>query len=452
VPSQEACNDLGAPVPGRETHVPTPNDQRPNILFVILHDLGTHLGCYGNPSLRTTNIDQLAAEGVRLENYFCTTPLCSPSRASILTGRHPHQNGMNGLVHRGFSLKPSEQCLPKLLGEAGYRTLLFGFQHEARDPSRLGYQWVSDRQLPNGCATVTPMVLEFLRQEGRSSRRQPFFAMVGFQEVHRPFKGDRYTPDDPAAVHVPPYLPDTPEVREDLADFHGLIHAVDACVGAMTEELSASGLAENTWVIFTTDHGIAFPRAKSTLYDPGVRTACLMRWPAGLEGGRTFSQLLSNIDLLPTILRAIGASAPETVAGRSFFPLLADEEYQQRDCVFLEKSYHDIYDPIRAIRTERHKYIRNYEERPWLPLPSDIARSPSARTLRPEANDRRPAEELYDLKSDPLEATNLIGEPQLQDTLTDLRARMERWQRDTDDPILKGPIPLPAGARIDPAP
>jgi len=273
--------------------MPQGKHTRPNVLFIICHDLGTQLGCYGDPSLRTTNLDSLTETGVRFDNYFCTTPLCSPSRGSILTGRYPHSNGLNGLTHRGFSLNPDERCLPELLAEAGYDTLLFGFQHEASDPRRLGYRWVSERGEPARCALITPKVAEFLRgyaggarQPDAGGREAPFLAMVGFSEVHRDFKHECYQPDDPAKVFLPPYLTDTPEVREDFADFHGLIHAADASVGDLLQTLAETGLAEDTWVIFTTDHGVPFPRAKSTLYDPGIRTALIMRWPAGFAGGR----------------------------------------------------------------------------------------------------------------------------------------------------------------------
>ena len=426
--------------------------RRPNVLFVITHDLGTQLGCYGDPSLRTTSLDGLAEDGVRFDNYFCTTPLCSPSRGSILTGRHPHVNGLNGLTHRGFSLNPNERCLPRLLAEAGYETLLFGFQHEASDPGRLGYQWVSERQRPFRCHLVTPLVVSFLQGRAASGEQEPFFAMVGWSEVHRDFKSEAYTPDDPADVHVPGYLPDTPEVREDIADFHGPIHAADACVGELLQALDETGLAENTWVIFTTDHGIAFPRAKSTLYDPGIRTACIMRWPAGFAGGKAYANLLSNVDMLPTILEAVGAPAPENVEGRSFLAMLRGGDYQGRGRIYAEKTYHDIYDPMRAIRTERYKYIRSYEHRPWLPLPSDIRRSLSAKSLPDSYHEPRSPEELYDLENDPLEMSNLIGDPGYEDVCRDLRGELERWQEETNDPILQGPMVAPNGARVDPVP
>ena len=427
-----------------------PGTPRPNVLFVILHDLGTQLGSYGDPSLRTTNLDALADSAVRFENYFCTTPLCSPSRGSIMTGRHPHVNGLNGLTHRGFSLNPAERCLPQILSQAGYQTLLFGFQHEASEPARLGYQWVSDRKRPHRCRLVTPLAVEFLRERASSAPEKPFFAMVGYSEVHRPFASEHYTPAEPAQVHVPPYMPDTPEVRQDLAEFHGIIHAADACVGELLGTLERTGLAENTLLIFTTDHGIAFPRAKSTLYDPGIRTACIMRWPAGFAGGRAPGELLSNVDLLPTILEAAGVEVPDQVEGRSFLPLLRGENYQPREHIFAEKTHHDIYDPMRAIRTRRYKYIRSYERRPWLPLPSDIARSLSARSLPQKYRQPRDPEELYDLQEDPLEMNNLIGDPRHGDIHRQLAQELTHWQQETHDPILQGPMEPPPGARTDP--
>src|SRR5437870_4686149 len=191
-----------------------PMPDRPNILLIITHDTGQHLGCYGRQSVRTPNLDRLAAEGVRFENHFCTAPQCSPSRGSILTGRFPHVNGLMGLVNRGWHLPDSETTLAEYLGAAGYETLLFGFQHEKRDLSSLRrcYQWISDRSVPPLGENVAPEVARFLRERG--TRDRPFFAMVGFEETHRPF--DRYAPADPAAVEVPPFLPDLPEVRQDL--------------------------------------------------------------------------------------------------------------------------------------------------------------------------------------------------------------------------------------------
>jgi arylsulfatase A-like enzyme len=237
-------------------------------------------------------------------------------------------------------------------------------------------------------------------------------------------------------------------VRLDFAQFHGLIHAVDECVGKILKTLEAEGLAEDTWVIFTTDHGIAFPRAKSTLYDPGIKTALIMRWPRGFAGSKVYKELFSNIDLLPTILEAIGVEVPESIQGKSFLGLLQGRKFKPREEIFAEKTYHDIYDPIRAIRTTRFKYIRSFEKMPNLPLPSDIRRSLSARSVPEEFKGERPPVELYDLEADPDEMNNLVGGPAYAEIEKELDARLTKWLEETNDPILKGPIPAPPGAKV----
>jgi len=421
--------------------------QLPNILIIICHDLGQQLGSYGDPSLRTSNLDRLAEEGVRFENHFCTTPLCSPSRGSIITGRYPHTNGLIGLAHRGFDLNEGEMTVAHLLKAQGYETHLFGLEHEAREPDivKLGYEFIH-RERPFKCANVTPILVEFLKARAAKEGR-PFFAMTGYSEVHRRFDQEEYTPDDPKEVFIPPYLPDTPEVRLDIAQFHGLIHAVDSCVAEILGTLEEEGLAQNTWVIFTTDHGIAFPRAKSTLYDPGIKTALIMRWPKGFVGGKVYRELMSNVDLLPTILEAIGAPIRENIEGKSFLALLRGQEYQPREEIFAEKTYHDIYDPIRAIRTKRFKYIRSFEKMPDLPLPSDIRKSLSARSIPQAFKGERAPVELYHLEADPNEMNNLAGKDEYAEIEKELSARLTKWLEETEDPILKGPIPAPPGAK-----
>jgi len=428
----------------------------PNVLVIICHDLGQRLGCYGVSKLRTPVIDALARQGVLLENYFATAPLCSPSRGSIMTGLYPHTNGLMGLVNRGWDMPDAYPTLAQLLRQGGYATALFGFQHEKTDPHRMGYQEHHHRQGRHWCEEVSEAFASWVQARRRSD--PPFFACMGFFEVHRPFKHDRYEPDDPAAVQVPGYLPEAPEVREDLADLHGLIFAVDAAMQRTLSALEAAGIAENTLVIFTTDHGIAFPRAKSTLYDPGIATALILRWREAFAGGARYRHLLSNVDLLPTILECAGLPIPAHVQGRSFLPLLRGEPYEPRRQIFAEKTWHDVYDPIRAIRTDRFKYIRNFPDRdgrppsarPRLILPVDIEQSLSRQALRRLGDPHlqgRPEEELYDLDKDPDELHNVAGDPAYGSALSDLRSRLERWMERTADPLLKGPIPCPDPSR-----
>lgn len=425
---------------------------KPNILLVTCHDLGKRLGCYGVRGLTTPALDTLAREGVLFENAFSTAPLCSPSRGALLTGVHPHVNGLMGLVNRGWNLPGTYPTLPELFRRHGYTTTLFGLQHERKEPVEVGYDAHIHPQRPHTCETVSAEFDSWLRARGRADR--PFFASVGFFETHRPFKDPRYKADDPASVDVPPYLPDAPEVREDLADLHGMVFAVDAAMDRILAALEETMAARNTLVIFTTDHGIAFPRAKATLYDPGIETALLMRWPAGFEKARRFPHLVSNVDLFPTILEAAGLPVPAHAEGRSLMPLLRGDNFEMRREVFAGKTWHDVYDPIRAIRTEKFKYIRNFpgdggaaaSSRPALSLPVDIEQSPSRKALAAKGDPHlapRAEDELYDLTQDPHELNNVAHVRAYAPAVAELRARLLRWMEETNDPLLQGPVPCP---------
>jgi arylsulfatase A-like enzyme len=420
---------------------------RPNVVLMICHDLGRRLGCYGLPGLQTPNFDRLAAAGIRFTQQFSTCPLCSPSRGSIVTGCYPHNVGLNGLVNRGWDMVDGVPTLPQLLAGAGYETALFGMQHEKQNPLRMGYGRYLHAQPPHLAGEIAPLVADYVAARRPDDR--PFFANIATFETHRPFKHARYTPDDPASVDVPPYLPDHPAVREDLADFHGLIHAADAAVGQILDAIERSPIGANTLFIFTTDHGIAFPRAKSTLYDSGIGTALLMRWPAHIAAGRVSSALLSNVDLAPTILDCCNVPPSPSAQGRSYAPLLAGQGLSAgagaggRQEIFAEKTYHDVYDPRRVVRTARWSYIRNFTEGPALPLPTDIAAGLSATALGPERDAPRPPEELYDLQADPHQLHNLAADPAHTDTKAGLRLRLDAWQEQTGDPLLRGVVPEP---------
>ncbi len=414
--------------------------KRPNVLIVITHDLGTRLGCYGETSVRTPALDDLAAEGARFGRHFATACFCSPSRGAIFTGKHPHVNGLMGLVNLDWDLPEGNRTLAQMLGASGYETYLFGMQHEVKDVRQLGFQHLPERSIGAGCQVVAGQVAEFLRSRDRAG--SPFYARVGFFEVHRPW--EKYEAGDPGEVRVPPYLADTPGARQDVAMFHGAIRAMDAAVGSILVALEAAGLRNNTLVVFTTDHGIAFPRAKATLYDPGIRTALLVRWPEGFTGGRVHDELLSNVDLLPTVLEATGTPLPDDLSGRSFLPLLQGGDYQPNAEVFAEKNT-SPGDIKRCIRTARFKYIRNYDEGPLLALPTDIEASLTRRDMGDQHLAARPEVELYDLRTDPLEMSNLAGQPDQADIEADLAARLQDFQESTNDPVLCGLIERPPG-------
>ena len=412
---------------------------QPNIVLVHCHDLGQYLGCYGAP-LHTPHLDKLAGEGVKFTRYACTAAQCSPSRGSIMTGRYPHQNGLMGLAHIGWELNDDEVTLPMYLNQAGYATWLLGEQHETSHPERLGYQniWVKSSR----AREVSEVATGFLQQMASAKAHQPFFASIGFSEPHRPYDAPGYPADDPEEVQPLPYLPDRPGIREDIAGLHGLIYRMDEAAGQIVRTIDEAGLADNTLVIFTTDHGIAMPRAKGTCYDPGIMTALIMRMPGLAEGGGEYNQLLSNIDLLPTLLELIGAPIADRIAGRSFLPLLTNGDYQLRDHIFAEMTWHDKYNPMRAIRTNKYKYIRNIGDRPLVYLPLDIYQGRAGQEMREEYYaTRRPEEELYDLADDPLEQNNLAGKPEYAEQLKVLGDQVRQWREETDDPLLDGPVP-----------
>lgn len=421
--------------------------ERPNIVLIHWHDLGTWLGTYGVPHVSSPSVDRIAAEGVRFDRAFSTAPLCSPARAALMTGRYPHAVGMLGLQHHGWEYRPDVETLPMHLRRLGYHSVNVGMQHEARDPARLGYDEVIEARDPatgwQRADTVVDHALAWLRAPER--RREPFLAVVGFFEVHRPYPADLYPPDDP--VWVPPFLPDNAHTRQDLAAFQGAIRVADRAVGRLVEALRQEALLDRTWIVFTTDHGMAFPRAKSTLYDPGIRVSLVVRPPDGtsFRRGQT-DRLVSHVDVVPTLLdlASPGAARQLSVDGRSHAAWLRGEEDAGRSEVFAEKTYHDSYDPIRAIRTSRWKYIRNAEPGPLLRLALDIEESPTRAGMGDDHVRPRPEVELYDLAADPWERRNLAGQPDVADVERELAAALDQWQRATGDPLLDGPVPAPA--------
>lgn len=424
--------------------------ERPNILVVHWHDLGRYLGTYGWDDVPSPRVDALAAAGTRFDQAYCTAPLCSPARSSLWTGRYPHSNGVMGLAHLGWEYHEGERTLPDVLGEHGYHTALFGLQHESRTPTSIGFDEVTQIGGPEQyCGPVTDLAVRFL--EDRASAHQPFLLTVGFFEVHRPYlEGEgrgHYTFADPSEVEVPGFLPDNDHTRRDLAGFQGAIGTADAATGRLLDALEATGLADDTWVIFTVDHGMAFPGGKSTLFDAGIEVALIMRYPRSWRSPPQVSaDLVSHLDVMPTVLDMLGIEVPPHVQGRSFAPWLrGDPAYEPRGEIFAEKNWHDIdqYDPVRCIRTATHKYIRSYEERPTLLMSADIATSLTAQGLDDDPLVPRTPEQLYDLRTDPDERHNLAGDPAHEQIRRDLVAQLEAWRHETADPLLEGPLPAP---------
>ena len=419
---------------------------RPNILMMTCHDLGQHLGCYGVETVQSDAIDRLAAEGCRFGNYFATAALCSPSRGAMLTGRYPQTNGLMGLTHTPWlwSLKPGERHLASLLSEAGYHTTLVGFQHVTRDdPHTLGYYDVVEagRLAPQKASSV----VEILQHQKPTD--PPFFLKVGFHEVHRRFDSGGVQPDSEKGVYVPPYLAATDVMRNDLAALQGSIKFMDAGVGEILSGLEQTGLAENTIVIFTSDHGIPYSGAKASLFDPGIEVPLIVRWPVGgLVGGKVHSQLMSNVDFLPTLLDLVGVPIPENVQGVSAAKMLRGESEEPiRDAVFAQRLSQPLRDNIsRCIRTERYKLIRYFDSGRTVIKPVDVDPQAVAEHVeRPRRDGTRPIVQLFDLEADPIEYENLAQDDRYADLVRELCDRLWRWMEEVGDPILGGPLRTP---------
>ena len=416
----------------------------PNIVYLHSHDSGRYLQPYGHP-VPTPNLHKLATEGVLFRRAFSAAPTCSPSRAALLTGQCPHRNGMLGLAHRGFSLTDYRRHILYTLRDAGYQSVLAGLQHIAAQPQTIGY----DEILPhrgNRAAEVAPAAAAFL--DRRPSK--PFFLDIGFFETHRVYP-EPTAGDDPRYTQPPAPIPDTPGGRADFAAYRASARLLDHGAGVVLDALERNGLAENTLVISTTDHGIAFPRMKCNLTDAGFGVSLILRGPGAFRGGKVVDAMVSHLDLFPTICELTGAKPPAWLEGRSLLPVVRGEAQEIHDEVFAEVNYHASYEPQRAVRTQRYKYIRRYGDRtaPVLPNCDDGP----AKTVWLDAGWRKQTvarEQLYDLIFDPNEQNNLVADTASAGALADLRGRLDRWMRRTEDPLLKGPVPAPPGAKINP--
>ena len=411
-----------------------------NIIYLHSHDTGRYIQPYGQ-AVPTPNLQKLASESILFRRAFSGAPTCSPSRAALLTGQPSHTSGMLGLAHRGFKLYDYNQHLLHTLRPAGYYSALCGVQHIAKDPKTIGY----DEVIPvknNHCAFVAPAAVNFLK----NAPKQPFYIEIGFQETHRPYiaPGPK---EDVRYCQPPPTVPDTPETRLDIASFKATARLMDEAVGAVLSQVAASGLEENTLIISTTDHGIAFPAMKCNLTDQGWGVLLMMRGPGGFGGGKVCDAMISQLDIYPTLCELLNLERPAWLTGKSMMPVIRGEAKEINDHVFAEVTYHAAYEPKRAIRGQRYKYIRHFGGRKTPVLPNCDDGPSKSLWLSYDWKDQPVVEErLYDLVFDPLEHNNLVADAGLQSTLADLRGRMDRWMTATQDPLLKGPVPLPPGA------
>jgi len=418
--------------------------KRPNFIILIADDLAWNdVGCFGHPTIRTPNLDRMAAEGMRFTSAFLTTASCSPTRCSVITGRYPHSTGA-GELHQ--PLPPGQVAFPGLLKSAGYYTAAAGKWHMGDDAKRH-----FDR-IYGGGPSGGEQWLTALRERATD---RPFFMWLAAFDPHRAYRPNTIpTPHKPEDMVVPPFLPDVPEVRQDLALYCDEAARLDTFVGRVLEEVDRQGIAETTFILFFSDNGRPFPRCKTRLYDSGIKTPLLIRWPGRVQPATTCDSLVSVVDIAPTIMELAGLPASPTLQGVSFTPLLRDPSARTRSHIFGEHNWHDYQAHERAVRSDRFLYIRNaFPHLPGTP-PADAVRSATFQTMlrlrregRLNADQQdcfilpRPAEELYDVRKDPFSLRNLADDPACAEVLNHMRAVLDDWIRRTDDRIPADPTP-----------
>jgi N-sulfoglucosamine sulfohydrolase len=415
-----------------------------DVVLMTCHDIGRHLHCYGVETVSSPRLDAMAESGVIFTNAFATAPQCSPSRASLATGLYPHNNGVMGLAHAGFDWEISAAVphAAAIFRDLGFEAHLFGNQHVSLHPERLGFHELHAPGQEHGSATgmTVASALERFLDGHRSEAR--LYLEINFDDTHRPYPTESGMEGGDWPV-IPPYLPAGPEAAVEMRAAQSAIAAMDAAAGRVLDALDRAGRADRALVVFTTDHGLPMPRAKCTLYDPGIEVALMMRLGAVAQPA-TRSELVCNIDVLPTLIEAVGGTPPAHLQGRSLLPLLRGEPLEPRSEVFAEKTFHSYYDPMRCIRTGTHKYIRNFETAFAVEVPGDVQQGAVFRSDPGRYSTDRPnVVELYDLEADPLEQRNIAGSVPTREVERDLGERLWRWMTETDDPLLRGPVSSP---------
>jgi arylsulfatase A-like enzyme len=434
-----------------------------NVLYMHTHDSGRFWSPYGY-AVPTPAIMDFARSGATVfrHAYNCG-PTCSPSRAALLTGMTPHRSGMQGLAHMGWQLNDYDTHLARFLGKNGYQTALCGIQHEAPDYRMIGYHEVLGSQEFDMGDTVNSMeafdtantdaACAYLSARGKDAAKdKPFFLSLGLFNTHREFPKAREEDGFVSDYMTPPApLYDNDVNRRDFADFCASVKVVDDCFGKILRVLDETGLADDTLVVMTTDHGIAFPKMKCTLADTGIGVALIMRLPGRQRQPRATDSLVSHIDIFPTICDAAGLARPEWLEGTSLLPILTgDGKMAVREEIFSEVTYHAAYEPKRCIRTDRYKLVRRHDYHNGI-VPANIDDCTSKDFLMDSGHGKHTMarEYLFDLWLDPHERENRALDAEYSSIYNDLSTRLEKWMLATNDPLIThgSRVPKPQGAR-----
>ena len=433
----------------------------PNIVFIIADDMEwDDAGCYGHSVVLTPNLDKMAAEGMLFSHGFVTSSSCSPSRASIITGKYPHNTGAEELH---WPVPAGQKTFVEELKENGYWTGAAGKWHlgeamksrfdEVMEVDTSGFQ------LPSGEKGLSGKFKQTYQGDARSGctdwiplfkkrpKGKPFFLWLAALDPHRPYdKNAIPNPHKPEDVLISPYHPDLPSVREDYALYYDEVTRLDFFVGKVIDQLSIEGLEQNTFILFISDNGKPFPRDKTTLYDSGIRSPWIIKWPKNVRPGTRSKSLVSSIDIAPTFLDIAGVKPHERYSGKSMLPLIKNPDDKIREYIFAEKNWHDYEDHSRAVRDSRYKLIVNsYVDLPNTP-PADAVRSPIFQSMLKLYNEGsleiskqqiflkpRPGLELYDTKVDPFELNNLAGRIPYLEIQKRLSLALNKWVAETGD-------------------
>ncbi|MEO1616088.1 MAG: sulfatase [Planctomycetota bacterium] len=429
----------------------------PNFVLIIADDMNwDDSGAYGHPAIRTPHIDALAREGLLFKHAYLTTNSCSPSRASIITGRYPHNTGAEQLH---WPIPAGTRTFVGELKSAGYYTASAGKWHmgdavrehfdEIYEASTAGFVLPSGKngEPPKMIAAQPSGCEDWVRAIDERDRDKPFFLWLAALDPHREYTdGALDPPHSTEDVIVPPHLPDTAEVREDLRLYYDEIGRLDSYVGKVKRKLDEQGVAHNTVVIFISDNGRPFPRDKTSLYDGGIRTPWIVRWPASVQPGGRTDALVSSVDLAATFMDLAGIPDAIPQEGESFKGILVEPTKTHRDHAFAEDHWHDYEDHARSVATQQFKLIRNdYVDLPATPS-ADAGRSPTWQTMLQLQEDHklpphqqscflapRPKWELYDLQRDPGELTNRIDDPAYATIAAELKQALRDWTEKTGD-------------------
>ncbi|HHW01309.1 MAG TPA: sulfatase [Thermoanaerobacterales bacterium] len=425
-----------------------------NVIYIHTHDSGRVLSPYGY-NVPTPNLKKFATDATIFTQCYTVSPTCSPSRAALLTGTYPHQNGMLGLAHRGFTMDYSKH-LVNYLNNNGFHTVLCGIQHEAGSyldheagANIIGYK--EDITCSNSGYRQEDLIIWDQKNADKLSKwldsydkRKPFFISYGMYATHRRYP-DIIDDEINENMVKPPYpLPNNPATRRDHARYMTSAKSADICFGKVIQSLKENGLYEDTIIIFTTDHGLANPFSKCTLFDSGIGVSLIIRVPNSNTKGAVVDNLISNIDVFPTLCDLLGLQKPNYLEGISFAKSFEDHEAPTRNEVFAEVNFHTSYEPIRCVRTERYKFIKYYDTSYLKINESNIDESLSKDFLLKNglSEQVKYKEALYDLYFDVGERNNVIEDPRYENIKIQLKEKLEKHLEATKDIILEGEIPI----------